>query len=214
MGGGRIHVSLTLGLLSAWFDAFLDFLIKFCPFKFASDGKLAVGMRFSMDLWFVTIRINAEIGALLSILVLPMAGRVHVDFWVFGFDIDFGDRNAALRSARTSPLGLLAFTDLVLEGAVKAILKSVPKYLWGAYDPSADPALKGNAVASLLNGPKVKDSDDVPKSNLVEDMRVGVKEGVHAFFSVEDAPREQWRPREPPSKPVDRYQKVEDEWNV
>lgn len=39
---------------------------------------------------------DAEIGARLNVLGPPMAGRVHVDFWVFGFDIEFGDRGAAL----------------------------------------------------------------------------------------------------------------------
>lgn len=44
---------------------------------------------------------------------------------------------------------------------VKPMLKSVPKNLWGVYDPSAAPALKGNALGSLLNGPKAKGSVDL-----------------------------------------------------
>lgn len=55
-----------------------------------------MGVRLALDLWLVTSRMDAEIGARLNVLGPPMAGRVHVDFWVFGFDIEFGDRSAAL----------------------------------------------------------------------------------------------------------------------
>ncbi|KAK0747051.1 hypothetical protein B0T18DRAFT_326987 [Schizothecium vesticola] len=90
MAGGKLSASLTLGPLYAWFDAFLDMLINFEPFYFAAMGGVSVGVRFSMDLWFVTIRISVEIGATLMVAGPPMAGMVHVDFWVFGFDIHFG----------------------------------------------------------------------------------------------------------------------------
>ncbi|KAK1829757.1 hypothetical protein QBC39DRAFT_310414 [Podospora conica] len=90
MAGGKLSASLTLGPLYAWFDAFLDMLINFEPFFFAATGGVSVGVRFSMDLWFVTIRVSVEIGATLMVAGPPMAGMVHVDFWVFGFDIHFG----------------------------------------------------------------------------------------------------------------------------
>ncbi|PON22934.1 hypothetical protein TGAM01_v208189 [Trichoderma gamsii] len=59
-------------------------------------GASQFGVRLTLDLWLVTSRMDAEIGARLNVLGPPMAGRVHVDFWVFGFDIEFGDRSAAL----------------------------------------------------------------------------------------------------------------------
>lgn len=120
MGGGKLNATLNLGPLNAWFDAFLDFLINFRPFKFAADGGISVGVRFTLDLWLVTIRINAEIGARLSVLGPPMAGRVHVDFWVFGFDIDFGDRDAALTEGMANNLTLAKFKALVLKSAASA----------------------------------------------------------------------------------------------
>ncbi|KAG7126729.1 hypothetical protein HYQ44_000449 [Verticillium longisporum] len=43
MGGGRLHAQLTLGALSAWFDAFLDFLINYRPFCFAAVGGVSIG---------------------------------------------------------------------------------------------------------------------------------------------------------------------------
>ncbi len=113
MGGGRLHASLSAGQLGAWFDAFIDFLINFRPFHFTAGGGIAVGVRFSLDLWLVTIRISAEISATLAVMGPPMAGTVHVDFWVFGFDINFGDLDAARQQ---DPLpSVTAFRDLALK---------------------------------------------------------------------------------------------------
>ncbi|KAI1163760.1 hypothetical protein F5B18DRAFT_618039 [Nemania serpens] len=120
MGGGKLNATLSLGPLSAWFDVFLDFLINFRPFKFAADGGISVGVRYTLDLWLVTIRISAEIGAMLSVLGPPMAGRVHVDFWVFGFDIDFGNRDAALSGNAVHKLTLAKFKALVLKNVGSA----------------------------------------------------------------------------------------------
>ncbi|KAI1872499.1 hypothetical protein JX265_005379 [Neoarthrinium moseri] len=92
MGGGRWDVSLQLGPLEAYYYAFIDFLINFAPFNFVADGGIAVGVRFTMDLWIVTIHISVDIGATIHIEGPPIHGTVHVDFWVFGFDIDFGGR--------------------------------------------------------------------------------------------------------------------------
>ncbi|KAF5705179.1 transcriptional activator srcap [Fusarium mundagurra] len=113
MGGGRLHASLSAGPLGAWFDAFIDFLINFRPFHFTAGGGIAVGVRFSLDLWLVTIRISAEISATLSVMGPPMAGTVHVDFWVFGFDINFGDLDAARQ--QDTLLSVTAFRDLALK---------------------------------------------------------------------------------------------------
>ncbi|KAF5856160.1 hypothetical protein ETB97_007817 [Aspergillus alliaceus] len=90
MGGGRLDASLTLGALYAYFDAYADFLIKYKPFFFMADGGVSVGVRFTLDLWICTVHINIELSATLYIQGPPISGRVHVNFWVFGFDINFG----------------------------------------------------------------------------------------------------------------------------
>lgn len=90
MGGGRIRAAMSVGLLYAWFDAFMDFLMNFDPFYFQMTARVSVGVRFTLDLWLVTIRISVEIGAGLDLMGPPFGGVVHVDFWVFGFDIKFG----------------------------------------------------------------------------------------------------------------------------
>ncbi|KAK6524174.1 hypothetical protein TWF694_005834 [Orbilia ellipsospora] len=93
MGGGRLDVTLSLGPLSAFLDAYIDFLINFKPFHFIADGGISVGVRFTLDLWLVTIHISVEISCQLYIEGPPIHGTVHVDFWVFGFDIGFGQQS-------------------------------------------------------------------------------------------------------------------------
>ncbi|RHZ47019.1 uncharacterized protein CDV56_102574 [Aspergillus thermomutatus] len=111
MGGGRLHVTLSVGPLSAYFDAYIDFLIQYRPFNFETQGGLAVGVRYTLDLWLVSIPIAVDIGATLFLEGPPVAGRVHVDFWVFGFDIKFG----ALAIRPASFIDLTEFYNLVLQ---------------------------------------------------------------------------------------------------
>ncbi|KAF3098998.1 hypothetical protein TWF706_006583 [Orbilia oligospora] len=115
MGGGRLHVSLDLGPLQAWFDAWADFLINYKPFHFMAEGGISVGVRFELDLWFVTITIEVDISATLYLEGPPVAGTVHVDFWVFGFDIDFGNKN----SHALAKLKLLEFFRMALQQDTK-----------------------------------------------------------------------------------------------
>ncbi|KIV83365.1 hypothetical protein PV11_05397 [Exophiala sideris] len=91
MGGGVLHALFSCGALSAHFDAWADFLIVYNPFYFQGDIGVDVGVSFTLDLWICTIHINVDIGASLFLEGPPFRGVVHVDFWVFGFDIHFGD---------------------------------------------------------------------------------------------------------------------------
>ncbi|UKZ68284.1 uncharacterized protein TrAtP1_009320 [Trichoderma atroviride] len=77
-------------------------------------------VRLTLDLWLVTICINAEIGARSSVLGPPMPGRVHVDFGVFGFGIDFGNRDAALTEGIANKPTLEKFRALVRKSATSA----------------------------------------------------------------------------------------------
>ncbi|KAK3307145.1 uncharacterized protein B0T15DRAFT_432459 [Chaetomium strumarium] len=111
MAGGRLDASLSLGPLSAWFDAWADLLINYKPFHFTAVGGVSVGVRFTLDLWICTIHISVEIGATLYLAGPALHGTVHVDFWVFGFDIDFGDDSGG----PAGKLGLEQFYDLALQ---------------------------------------------------------------------------------------------------
>ncbi|KAH6611486.1 hypothetical protein Trco_001506 [Trichoderma cornu-damae] len=118
MGGLRLRAALSLGALSAWFDASADFLITYAPFRFVGTVSISVGVRFSMDVWFVTVSIAVEVSARLALMGPPLSGIVHVDFWVFGFDIAFGDANGAEGGA--AALSLPAFWDLVTQAESKS----------------------------------------------------------------------------------------------
>ncbi|KAK6503379.1 hypothetical protein TWF481_008399 [Arthrobotrys musiformis] len=143
MGGGRLHAALSLGPLYAFFDAYVDFLINFKPFHFQAEGGVSVGVCFTLDLWLVTIRISVEIGATLKLRGPPMGGVVHVDFWVFGFDIGFGE------SPRPAP-------KLSIEEFFQTALK--------------DSKSTQGAMLSLTNGPDkfTSSEDDVEEQAAVE----------------------------------------------
>ncbi|KAF8469770.1 hypothetical protein BDZ91DRAFT_631807, partial [Kalaharituber pfeilii] len=111
MAGGLLHATLTIGVLSAFLDAYADFLINYHPFTFYAEGGVSVGVRYTLDLWFVTIHISVEIGAMLVLQGPPVSGYVHVNFWVFGFNIYFGPGNRP----QPDPATLLEFYHLALQ---------------------------------------------------------------------------------------------------
>lgn len=91
MGGGSWNVSLDAGPLHAYYCAHANFLINFQPFYFVASGGLAVGVEFTLDLWLISVHISVDISAQLYMEGPPVHGYVHVNFWVFGFDVKFGD---------------------------------------------------------------------------------------------------------------------------
>lgn len=151
MGGGKLHAALSLGLLYAYFDAYADFLINYKPFHFIADGGVTVGVRFTLDLWIVTIHINLEIGAQLYLIGPPLSGTVHVDFWVFGFDVHFGPGAAGVE-----PVTLEEFYLLVLQSDTQSSLSSANFLLAPAEtnfgdDPPAPPFVFG-CRSGLMTG--------------------------------------------------------------
>lgn len=108
MGGGCLHALFSCGALSAHFDAWADFLICLHPFYFQGDLGVSVGVSFTLDLWICTIHINVDIGASVYLMGPPFRGTVHVDFWVFGFDINFGDGDN-----NTDPMAFADFLGLL-----------------------------------------------------------------------------------------------------
>ncbi|KAH8797908.1 hypothetical protein F5884DRAFT_758905 [Xylogone sp. PMI_703] len=93
MGGGRLLAVFNAGVLGAHFEAWASFLINFKPFFFIGDIGVSVGVSFEIDFWIIHIHIGVDLGAKLRLQGPPFGGFVHVDFYVFGFDIYFGDQN-------------------------------------------------------------------------------------------------------------------------
>ncbi|KAF2217281.1 hypothetical protein CERZMDRAFT_93332 [Cercospora zeae-maydis SCOH1-5] len=166
MAGGHLNASLNIGALSAWFDAFVNFLINYEPFYFQGDGGVSVGVRFVMDLWLVTVTINVEIGATLHIEGPPVFGTVHVNFWVFGFDVKFG-------SPKSAP------DRLTLSDFYEAVLKTATK--------------TGGSIArahtfNCLSGLIPAEGQDSPNSRTVWRVRQGqFSFGVESSFALSSA---------------------------
>ncbi|KAL4922825.1 hypothetical protein BDW62DRAFT_196833 [Aspergillus aurantiobrunneus] len=118
MGGGRLDVSLSLPPLYAYFNAFVDFLINYRPFYFMAEGGLTVGVKFVLDLLFVSIPINIEIGATLYIAGPPIRGTVYVNFYVFGFNVNFGPKDVD----QSMPLTIDEFVALVCQPSSPATM--------------------------------------------------------------------------------------------
>lgn len=172
MGGGRLHASLSLGPLQAFFDAFVDFLINYNPFHFSALGKISVGVRFTLDLWLVTIRINVEIGAMLAIEGPPMAGTVHVDFWVFGFDIKFG-----AQPTKPPRLTLKKFIAMVFELEDKPAAAALALARLGTVSGEDDKAKKKTTQPIIFNCTQgMIPQDDKKKASQAENGDVPKKE--------------------------------------
>ncbi|KAH8882540.1 hypothetical protein GQ53DRAFT_455304 [Thozetella sp. PMI_491] len=103
MAGGLLHFSLSVGPVSAHCDVILDAFINFKPFHFRAEISLSVGVECDIDILFVHIHISASIGADLTVWgPNKFGGHAWVDFWFFGFSIDFGaDENGDAKKAVT-----------------------------------------------------------------------------------------------------------------
>ncbi|KHN98868.1 uncharacterized protein MAM_03330 [Metarhizium album ARSEF 1941] len=112
MGGGRLHAALSAGPLEAWFDAFANFLINYQPFHFLAEAGVDIGVKFSINIWFIHIHISIDVGADLTMWGPPLAGRVHVNLKVVSFNINFGEAQN-----HVEPLSLLEFYELVLQAS-------------------------------------------------------------------------------------------------
>lgn len=119
MGGGRLHAAFSAGPISAWFDAFANFLINYKPFSFEANAGICVGVRFDIDFLFIHTHISVEISADLYLWGPPLAGRVHIDIKVAKFDINFGSSKSS-----DPAVDMLAFYNLVLQAGSQKI-KSV-----------------------------------------------------------------------------------------
>lgn len=67
MGGALIHVTLTVGPVSAWLDAEFDALVNFHPLHYLVEFHVAVGVSFDGDVGLTHIHISATVGAWLEI---------------------------------------------------------------------------------------------------------------------------------------------------
>ena len=90
MGGGSLSILFQSGAIRAHLDAYASFLMAWNPFHFMGDIGVSVGVGFHGKILFWTYNIEIDISASLHLEGPPFGGNVHVDFWLFGFNIYFG----------------------------------------------------------------------------------------------------------------------------
>ncbi|KAI1457411.1 hypothetical protein F4805DRAFT_467424 [Annulohypoxylon moriforme] len=176
MGGGRLHAAFSAGPIEAWFDAFLDVLINYKPFFFNADGGIAVGVRFNIDFLFIHTHISVEIGAQLYLWGPPVAGRVHVDFWIVAFDINFG------KSANDDEsVTLYQFYQLVLQAASASISSQATAMLTTGeeFAVEADPPIPKNEGHNFLAQSGLMNPDE--KTERVQNEQWIVRAGTFSF---------------------------------
>ena len=159
MGGGRLHVTLSLGSLYAYFNAYADFMIQYRPFHFETEGGLNVGVQYTLDLWLVSINIAIDIAARLYLEGPPIRGTVHVDFWVFGFDVNFGTKEIASKT----DLSLSEFYDLVLQADTKQPA-SIPTLDFDCQEQAAETSLAPH-ILSCTSGIIADNARSAPAAN-------------------------------------------------
>lgn len=124
MGGAMLHVSLDVGPVSAYLDASFDAIINFHPIHYMVDMRIAVGVSCDINVLFIHIHIHVQIGADLHIEGPEFGGVAQyvcltcsrslqltassVDFYIFGFDVNFGAQNSI-----PDPIDLPTFYEII-----------------------------------------------------------------------------------------------------
>lgn len=95
MAGGYINVSFEMGSLSAWLNAYANFLIEWKPFYFNVGIGITVGVSFGTTIAGVSVTLKAELGAKLNLEGPPTHGSVEVNWYVISFTIPIGQGETA-----------------------------------------------------------------------------------------------------------------------
>lgn len=87
MAGGHLRVNYLSGDLHAWFNAGVDCLVAWLPYHY--DAKLNVSIGASYRTWLHTFTV--QLTADLHVWGPNFSGTAHIDWYIFSFDISFGD---------------------------------------------------------------------------------------------------------------------------
>jgi hypothetical protein len=90
MAGAGLQVLYSSGDLRAWFKAQMDALVQWAPFHYSIDISVTVGASYRLKVWFVSVTLQVELGADLTIWGPPTGGSVHVQWSVISFTVYFG----------------------------------------------------------------------------------------------------------------------------
>jgi Family of unknown function (DUF6603) len=147
MAGMRMSATFSAGPIDAWFDAGIDFMVRWGPFQYEATAWVTIGC--AVDLGLFTLRV--QVGANLQIWGPALGGTAYVDLDVVSFTIAFGAKRAA-----PLPVGWKTFAASFLPPPPRA---AEPRAL-GAKLADADPppattnVIQATVVEGLLgDGP-------------------------------------------------------------
>jgi hypothetical protein len=113
MAGGALDATYVNGNLKAWFNAYMDFIIKWKPFYYDISMGVSIGASYRVDCWFVQHTFSIELSAALHIWGPEFAGKARVNWYIISFTIEFGNQGV---SAPT-PLSWSEFSTSFLPAA-------------------------------------------------------------------------------------------------
>lgn len=90
MAGAGLQVLYNSSNLKAWFKAQMDALVQWAPFHYLLDISVSLGASYRAHLLFITVTLKVELGADLTLWGPPMGGKVHVNWYVISFTVNFG----------------------------------------------------------------------------------------------------------------------------
>jgi hypothetical protein len=90
MAGGSLSLTYSSGNLSAWFDAYADFLARWRPFYFEADIGVSIGASYRVDALFIHHTFTIELSADVTIHGTPVGGNAHVRWYIISFSVSFG----------------------------------------------------------------------------------------------------------------------------
>jgi len=93
MAGGSLNATASFGPVSAWFNAYMDFLVCWDPFTYEFDIGVEIGASLSIQVCFIacaTIGISISVGAQLTIEGPPFHGTASISYYVVSITISFG----------------------------------------------------------------------------------------------------------------------------
>lgn len=87
MAGGDLQMVFQWKRVYAWFHAYVDIMIGWKPYNYASDIGISLGVK--VDLALFTVKV--ELGCNLSIWGPEFSGIAEIKLWVISFSIRFGN---------------------------------------------------------------------------------------------------------------------------
>jgi len=90
MAGGHLEANWQSGSVRAWFKLGADFLIAWKPYHYEISAYVAIGAEVTIDTFFGTLRISADVGADLRIWGPEFSGVATIHLWIISFTVSFG----------------------------------------------------------------------------------------------------------------------------